>query len=173
LNTKFKCKTLVANFNVESNSWSTWIGSSKSGSNECPDRSETVTQISSVFLRKKSSSHTSTNTSFPCFCVFKTIESVGSYRSWFQSNFYVHRWREGKKPKSHYVMLHPYQLDALHNTNCRVIKRWTDKVKLCNQINTDTKKISDFLTKKDFESGTFLWVGQIRANKHILFYGLR
>jgi hypothetical protein len=71
--------------------------------------------------------------------------------SWFQSNFYVHRWREGKKPKSHYVMLHPYQLDALHNTNCRVIKHWTDKVKLCNQINTDTKKIrkkkiSDFLT---------------------------
>jgi hypothetical protein len=53
----------------------------------------------------------------PCFCVFKTIESVGNHRSWFQSNFYVHRWREGKKPKSHYVMLHPYQLDALHNTS--------------------------------------------------------
>jgi hypothetical protein len=62
---------------------------------------------------------------WPCFCVFKTIESVGNHRSWFQSNFYVHRWREGKQPKSHYVMLHPYQLDALHNTNSRVIKRWT------------------------------------------------
>jgi hypothetical protein len=76
-------------------------------------------------------------------------------------------------------MLHPYQLDALHNTNCRVIRRWTDKVKLCNKINTDTgtkkirkKKIRDFLTKKDFESGAFLWVGRVRANKHILFYGL-
>jgi hypothetical protein len=115
----------------------------------------------------------------PCFCVFKTIESVGNYRSWFQSNFYVHRLREGKKPKSHYVMLHPYQLDALHNTNCRVIKRWTDKVKLYNKINKDTdtknirkKKICDFWTKKDFESGAFLWVGRVRANKHILFYGL-
>ena len=86
----------------------------------------------------------------PCFCVFKTIESVGSYRSWFQSNFYVHRWREGRKPKSHYVMLHPYKLDALHNTNCHVIKRWTDKVKLCSKINTDTdtKKISKKINQR-------------------------
>jgi hypothetical protein len=136
-------------------------------------------QISSVFLRKKSLSHTCHFNEYfvPCFCVFKTIEFVGNYQSWFQSNFYVHRWREGKKPKSHYVMLHPYQLDALHNTNCCVIKRWTDKVKLCNKINTDTgtkkirkKKIRDFLTKKDFESGAFLWVGRVQANKHILFY---
>jgi hypothetical protein len=34
------------------------------------------------------------------------------------------------------------------------------------------KKIRDFWTKKDFESGAFLWVGRVRANKHIFFYGL-
>jgi hypothetical protein len=61
----------------------------------------------------------------------------------------------GKKPKSHYVMLHLYQLDALHNTNSRVIKRWTYKVKLCNKINTDTKKSAIFEPKKILSRALF------------------
>jgi hypothetical protein len=44
------------------------------------------------------------------------------FLAWSQTNFYVHRWREGKKPKSHYVILHPYQLDALHPSNACMLE---------------------------------------------------